>query len=92
MLSEDLDQVVSILTKGDTAFAEELFTKPAGKKYFQHIVLIIINTLPYEQEEKEELFEAFTKISDKIQARIIHQKKGLQILAQVDFKNGEKDW
>lgn len=62
---------------------EVFFKKPGGRKFFENLVLIVISRLPYDQEEKEDLFIAFRKALDKIQERIKHQKEGQKILKQV---------
>ena len=83
MYSKDLNFIINAITKGDTSTAEKLFTKPGGKKYLQNLVLILINTMPHEPEDKEEIFRAFVKMLNTIEKRIKRQKEGEEILEQV---------
>jgi hypothetical protein len=83
MESGKLDQIISVISKGDIQFAEALFSKPGGRKYLENIVLIMISTLPGEQHEKEDLFSAFAQGLDKIEHRLKHQKQGQKILRQI---------
>ena len=80
---EKLDEIINIISRGDTTSAEALFSKPGGRKYLESIVLIVINNLPYSTDEKEELFIAFLKALNKIEKRIKRQKEGQKILNQV---------
>jgi hypothetical protein len=83
MYIENFEQLVNIVSKGDTREAEVLFNKPGGRKHLESIVLIVLTNLPYSNEEKEELFIAFLKILEKMEKRIQHQKAGQKILDQV---------
>ncbi|HEX8334431.1 MAG TPA: hypothetical protein VF622_17540 [Segetibacter sp.] len=83
MDNRKLEQIISIISKGDIQFAEALFSKPGGRKYLENIVLIVISNLPTEEDEKEDLFKAFVKGLDKIESRIQHQKQGQKILKQI---------
>jgi hypothetical protein len=83
MENRRLENIIHLIARGDVQFAEALFSKPGGRKYFENIVLIVITNLPHEQEEKEELFDAFVKGLDKIENRIKHQKQGQKILRQI---------
>ncbi|MCW3111810.1 MAG: hypothetical protein JWR18_206 [Segetibacter sp.] len=79
---EKLDQIVNIISKGDTSAAEALFNKPGGRKFLESVVLMVVCNLPYVHEDKEDLFIAFHKALDKIENRIKHQKQGQKILMQ----------
>jgi hypothetical protein len=83
MDTEKLQQIIKLISKGDTSAAEVLFDKPGGRKYLESIVLVVMGSLPHLQEDKEELFFAFLKGLDKIEKRIQHQKEGQKILRQV---------
>jgi hypothetical protein len=83
MESGKLNQIISVISKGDIQFAEALFSKPGGRKYLENIVLIVISTLPGEQQEKEELFSTFVLGLDKIEHRLKHQKQGQEILREM---------
>lgn len=80
---DKLEQIINIISKGDTNPAELLFNKPGGRKYLESIVLVIVSHLPYSQEEKENLFRAFIEALNTIEKRIKHQKEGEKILRQV---------
>ncbi|MDB5248398.1 MAG: hypothetical protein JWQ40_2792 [Segetibacter sp.] len=80
---EKLEQLINIISRGDTSSAEVLFDKPGGRKYLESIVVMVISTLPGSTEEKEDLFFAFIKGLNKIERRIKHQKAGQKILEQV---------
>jgi uncharacterized protein YggL (DUF469 family) len=78
-----LEQIINIISKGDTSSAELLFNKPGGRKYLESIVLVCMSSLPSLQEDKEDLFKAFLKALDGIENRIKHQKNGQKILRQI---------
>lgn len=83
MRSEELEQIIKLITRGETHSAEALFNKPGGRKYLENIVLIVITNLPSSDDEKEELFFAFVKVLNKLEKRIKRQKEGEKILEQV---------
>ena len=83
MQRDQLEQIINIISKGDTSPAELLFNKPGGRKYFESLILVVVTSLPYSQEEKENLFSTFIKVLDKIEKRIEHQKEGQKILRQI---------
>lgn len=85
MYTEKLEQLINIISKGDTSPVELLFDKPGGRKYFESIVLIVVTNLSYSEEEKVNLFAAFIKALDKIEEKIKHQKEGQKILRQIYF-------
>ncbi|MCW3108725.1 MAG: hypothetical protein JWQ09_3231, partial [Segetibacter sp.] len=66
---EKLEQIINIISKGDTRSAEVLFNKPGGRKFLESIVLVVVCNLPYQHEEKGDLFIAFRKALDKIEKR-----------------------
>jgi ribosome-associated translation inhibitor RaiA len=80
---EKLDQIVDIISKGDTGAVEGLFSKPGGRKFLESVVLMVMCNLPHVQEDKEDLFIAFRRALDKIEKRIKRQKEGQKILRQV---------
>lgn len=80
---ENLEQIIQMISKGDTRSAELLFNKPGGRKYLESIVLVVVSTLPNSREEKIDLFSAVIKGLDKIEKRIRRQKEGQNILRQV---------
>jgi hypothetical protein len=80
---EKLEEIIDIISKGDISAAEVLFNKPGGRKFLERVVLVVICNLPYEQEQKEELFYAFRKALNKIENRLKHQKEGQKILKDV---------
>jgi len=83
MYIENLEQLIKIISKGDTKPAEALFSKPGGRKHLESIVLIVITSLHYSAEEKEDLFRAFLQMLNNIETRIKHQKAGKKIIEQV---------
>lgn len=83
MRIEKLEQIIHIISRGDTQAAGLLFNKPGGRKYFETIMLVVINNSPYSLEEKEHLFEACIKGLDKIENRIKRQKEGERILRKI---------
>ena len=85
MNEEKLAQLIDIISKGDTTFAESLFKKPGGRKYLENIVLILVNTLSYTTDEKEEIYFAFIKVLNRLEKRIKRQHEGQQILEQVSY-------
>ena len=74
---------MNVVSKGDTTAIEGLFNKPGGRKFLERVILMVIYKLPYEQDDKEDLFMALRKALDKIEYRIKHQKEGQKILRQV---------
>ena len=83
MNAKRLDKIIETLAKGDTSYAEALFSKPGGRKYLENIVLIVLNSLPQLQEEKEEFYFSFVDVLNMIEKRIKRQKEGEQILQQL---------
>ena len=82
MYIDSLEQLIKIISKGDTKPAEALFAKPGGRKHLESIVLIVITNLPYPEEEKEDLFSAFLQMLNNIETRIKHQQAGQRIIEQ----------
>ena len=80
---EKLEEIIHIMSKGDTGTVELLFKRPGGRKHLESIVLVVIATSSYLQEEKVDLFRAFVKGLDKIEKRIKRQKEGEKILRQI---------
>ncbi|MDB5192196.1 MAG: hypothetical protein JWQ96_1759 [Segetibacter sp.] len=80
---EQLEQIIKTISIGDTQFAEALFSKPGGRKYLENIVLVILCATPSLQDEKEDLYMAFTRGLNKIEKRIKHQRQGQKILNQL---------
>lgn len=85
MKTENLEEIIKILSKGNTSPAEKLLSKPGGRKYIESIVLIIISNLHVLQEEKEDVFQAFLHLLNMLENRIKHQKNGQAILNRIDF-------
>lgn len=82
---ENLEEIIHLVSRGDTSATELLFDRPGGRKYFESIILIFVNNLPYQEEEKINLFGAIIEALNKIEKRIKRQKEGQQILRQVYF-------
>ena len=83
MYNDRLQVIIDKIAQGDTSFVQPFFARPGGKKYLENITLILINTLHYQQYEKEELFAAFVEILNKLEQRIKRQDQGAVILRKV---------
>jgi hypothetical protein len=83
MNKNNFHKIIQTISKGDTSFAESFFEKPGGKKYLENIVLILVNTLPHIQDDKEEIYSGFVQILNRIEKRIQRQKEGTRILKQI---------
>jgi hypothetical protein len=82
MEGEKFEPVTNNISRGDISFAEDLFSKPGGRKYLENILMVLLTSLP-EQGDKDDLFVALVKGLDKIEKRIKRQKEGKEILQQV---------
>ena len=80
---EKLEQIVNIISKGDTGAVEGLFSKPGGRRFLESVVLMVVYSSPHMQEDKEDLFMAFRRGLDRIERRIKRQKEGQKILREV---------
>lgn len=80
---ERLEHILNVIVKGDIDIAGALFTKPGGRKFFESVVLVVVCNLPYEHEQKEELFSAFLEAMNKIENRLTHQQEGEKILSKI---------
>ena len=78
--------IIRAISKGDTSQVERFFRQPGGRKYLENITLILINTLPYNLDEKEELYLGFVEVLDRMEQRIRRQQEGGEILETV-FQN-----
>ena len=78
-----MKDLINTIARGDTKIIESFFNKPGGRKYLENITLILINTLPNNACQKEELYAGFIGVLDKIEERIQHQIKGQLILEKV---------
>jgi hypothetical protein len=83
MYNDRLQLIIDKIAQGDTSFVETFFKKPGGKKYLENITLILINTLPYQHQEKTELYSAFVEILDKLHERVQRQHDGDAILKKI---------
>lgn len=86
IMNEQLKQLIRTISKGDTAAVEPFFQKPGGRKYLETITLILINALPQQYGEKEELYQGFVEVLHTMEQRIQHQKRGEKILQDI-FKD-----
>ena len=75
--------LIRTIAKGDTSLVESFFQKPGGRKYLENITLILINALPHQYGEKEELYLGFIEVLDRMEQRIQRQKDGAEILDDV---------
>lgn len=81
-MSEYFKDAMRALAKGDLSGVEGFFRRPGGRKYLEHLTLILINTLPHHYEEKEELYLGFVEVLDNMEQQI-RQKDGQAILEGV---------
>jgi hypothetical protein len=82
-MNEHFRDLIRTISKGDTSLVESFFRKPGGRKYLENITLILINALPSNYGEKEELFMGFMEVLDHMEQRIQRQKEGQEILNEV---------
>lgn len=79
-MNEHFKNIIRTISKGDTSFVERFFRQPGGRKYLENITLILINTLPYHYDEKEELYHGFVEVLNRMEQRIRRQQEGQEIL------------
>jgi len=58
---EELDNIMRLISKGNTGAVEALFSQPGGRKYLERLVLVMVCTLPFEEQDKEDLLTTFQK-------------------------------
>ena len=85
-MSEHFEEIIRIISKGDTSLLESFFRRPGGRKYLENITLILINTLPHNYDDKEELYLGFIEVLDRMEQRIRRQNEGQGILDDI-FRN-----
>lgn len=85
-MNEHFKHIIRAISKGDTSLVESFFRQPGGRKYLENITLILINTLPHNYQEKEELYIGFVEVLDRMEKRIRGQKEGQEVLEEV-FRN-----
>ena len=82
-MNEHFNDIIRAISKGDTSLAESFFRRPGGRKYLENITLILINTLPNQFGEKEELYQGFVEVLDLMEQRIKRQKEGAEVLEEI---------
>lgn len=80
MLNPRLEQLIEMIARGDTGFAERFFRKPGGRRYLENLTLILIGTLPHDRSEKEEMYVGFVEVLNRMEQRIHRQQEGDAIL------------
>lgn len=78
-MKEPVQSIINDITNGDACSLEIFFSRPGGKRYLEHISLILIHTLPYSFQEKEKLYLDFVNVLNGIEWSI-RQKQGQRIL------------
>jgi hypothetical protein len=84
-MHEHMNHILRAFRKGDTSGIESFFRRPGGRKYLENLTLILINTLPHQYEEKEELYLGFVEVLDQVEQHL-RQKEGGEILEGI-FRN-----
>lgn len=79
-MNEHMDQAICSIARGDTRLAESFFRRPGGRRYLEHISLILINTLAPHATEKEEMYLGFVAVLDQMEQRVQRQWEGADIL------------
>ncbi len=82
-MNEHFKHLIRTISKGDTSLAESFFRRPGGRKYLEHLTLILIHTLPQHYGEKEEMYMGFIEVLDHMEQRIQRQKEGQEVLETV---------
>jgi hypothetical protein len=60
---------------------EGFLRQPGGRKYLENLTLILINALPTQTVDKEELYFGFVEVLNRMEGRIRRQKEGGAIVA-----------
>lgn len=82
-MNEQFQQLIRVISKGDTRLVESFFRRPGGRKYLENITLILIHTLPHQYGEKEEMYQGFVEVLDRMEDRIRRKNEGEEILEGV---------
>lgn len=79
-MNDHLNEAIRSIAKGDTRLAESFFRRPGGRRYLENLSLILLHTLVPHATEKEEMFQGFVQVLDRMENRILHQHEGEKIL------------
>jgi hypothetical protein len=79
-MSDNFDNIISTIAKGDTGLAESFLCRKGGRRYLENIMLILINTVAPYSNEKEEMWCGFVEVLNRMEQRIKRQQEGQQIL------------
>lgn len=82
-MNEHFKNTIHTLAKGDTHFAESFFRRPGGRRYLENLALILLHALVPHHTEKEEMYEGFVEVLDRMEKSIRRQKEGEAILEDV---------
>lgn len=88
-MNEHFRDLIRAISKGDTSLVEGFFRQPGGRKYLENITLILINTLPHTYNEKEELYQGFVAVLNRMEKRIRRQHEGQEVLEGVFTNEAE---
>lgn len=83
VMSEQFQHLIRVISKGDTRLVESFFRRPGGRKYLENITLILIHTLAPHYGEKEEMYQGFVEVLDRMEDRIRRKNEGEEILEGV---------
>lgn len=85
-MNEHFQDIIYTLSKGDTSVVEGFLRQPGGRKYLENITLILINALPPQIADKEEMYFGFVEVLNRMEGRIRRQQEGGEIVAAA-FRN-----
>lgn len=86
-MNEHIKRMIHTISRGDTSLVESFFRRPGGRKYLEHLTLILISTFPHRYEEKEEMYQGFVEVLDRMEDRIQRKQEGEEILEGVFREN-----
>ena len=88
-MNEHLHEAIRSIARGDTRLAESFFRHPGGRRYLEHISLILLHSLLPHAPEKEEMYLGFVQVLDQMEQRILRQREGEEILEAALHSSGE---
>lgn len=89
-MNEHLRDAIRDISKGDTRLAESFFLRAGGRRYLENISLILLNTFVPHSTEKEEMYLGFMQVLDQMEARILRQYEGEEILEEALHNSAEE--
>ena len=82
-MNEHVRKAIHNIAKGDTRFAESFFRQPGGRRYLENLSLILLHTLVPFHTEKEEMYQGFVEVLDRMEETIRRRKEGEEILDEI---------